>query len=70
LSQVIERVLRDGPQTITRHGRDAVVVVSAAEWESKTKRGGSLGDFFAESPLRNSGLAIERDSETAREIDL
>jgi prevent-host-death family protein len=70
LSQVMERALRDGPQTITRHGRDAVVVVSAAEWESKTKRRGSLADFFAESPLRNSGLAIERDGETARESDL
>ena len=70
LSQVIDRALRDGPQTITRHGRDAVVVVSATEWENKTKRKGSLADFFAESPLRNSGLVIERDSETAREIDL
>jgi prevent-host-death family protein len=70
LSQVIEQALRDGPQTITRRGRDAVVVVSAMEWENKTKRKGSLADFFAESPLRNSGLAIERDDETAREIDL
>jgi len=70
LSQVIERALSEGPQTITRHGRNAVVVVSATEWENKTKRKGSLADFFAESPLRNSGLATERDSETAREIDL
>lgn len=70
LSQVIEQALRDGPQTITRRGRNAVVVVSAEEWESKTRRKGSLADFFAESPLRNSGLVIERDRETPREIDL
>jgi prevent-host-death family protein len=70
LSQVIEEALHEGPQTITRHGRDAVVIVSAAEWESKTKRKGSLADFFAESPLRDSGLAIERDREKPREIEL
>lgn len=70
LSQVIEQALREGPQSITRHGRDAVVIVSAEEWESKTKRKGSLADFFAESPLRDSGLAIERDRETPREIEL
>ena len=70
LSRVIEEAIQNGPQKITRNGRDAVVVVSIAEWESKTKRKGSLADFFAESPLRGSGLVLERDSQTAREIDL
>jgi prevent-host-death family protein len=37
---VIEQALTNGPQTITRNERDAVVVVSAEEWESKTKRKG------------------------------
>jgi prevent-host-death family protein len=70
LSQVIEQALTTGPQTITRNGRNAVVVVSVEEWERKTKRKGSLADFFAESPLRNSGLMIKRDREKPREIDL
>jgi len=70
LSQVIEQALTTGPQTITRNGRNAVVVVSVEEWEHKTKRKGSLADFFAESPLRNSGLIIKRDREKPREIDL
>ena len=70
LSQVIEQALTTGPQTITRNGRDAVVVVSVEEWERKTKRKGSLADFFAESPLRNSGLVIKRDREKPRELDL
>jgi prevent-host-death family protein len=67
LSQVIEQALTTGPQTITRNGRDAVVVVLADEWERKTKRKGSVADFFAESPLRNSGLVINRDREKPRE---
>jgi prevent-host-death family protein len=60
LSEVVNRALSEGPQTITRHGHKAVVVVSAEEWERKTKRKGSLVEFFANSPLRGSGLDIER----------
>jgi prevent-host-death family protein len=60
LSKVIDQAQVDGPQTITRHGRTAAVVVSAEEWERKTKRTGNLAEFFAASPLRGSGLRITR----------
>lgn len=59
-SQVIEKARSLGPQTITRNGRRAAVVVAAEEWERKTKRKGNLAEFFASSPLRRSGLKIER----------
>lgn len=59
-SEVIELAKSRGPQTITRHGRETVVVVAAEEWERKTKRKGNLAEFFAASPLRNSGLMLER----------
>ncbi len=70
LSEVIERAQSDGPQTITRHGRAAAVVGSAAEWERKTQRQGTLADFFAASPLPGSGLEIERPQDGPREIPL
>ncbi len=60
LSQVIELAKSEGPQTITRHGREAVVVVAAEEWQRKTKRQGTLAEFFASSPLRRSGLKLHR----------
>ncbi|HMG50579.1 MAG TPA: type II toxin-antitoxin system Phd/YefM family antitoxin [Inquilinus sp.] len=69
-SEVIDRARGDGPQRITRNGQSAVVVVSAEEWERKTKRIGSLADFFAASPLRGSGLEVERDTDGPRETDL
>ncbi|HWY69002.1 MAG TPA: type II toxin-antitoxin system Phd/YefM family antitoxin [Terriglobales bacterium] len=69
-SQVIERAKSDGPQTITRNGRTAVVVVAADEWERKTKRKGNLAEFFASSPLRNSGVKIKRLHGNLRKIDL
>jgi prevent-host-death family protein len=70
LSEVVNRALSDGPQLITRNGRKAVVVVSVEEWEQKTKRVGTLADFFANSPLRGSKLKIERARDGFRPVDL
>ncbi len=38
-SEVIERAISDGPQTTTRRGISAVVVISAEEWQRKTNAG-------------------------------
>jgi prevent-host-death family protein len=70
LSEVVDSALKQGPQIITRHGRKTVVVVAAEEWERKTQRQGTLADFFAASPLRDSGLNLERPQDNPRDIDL
>ena len=70
LSEVIARAVSDGPQTITRNGRRVVVVVSTEEWERKTKRKGNLAEFFASSPLRDAGVAIDRTHDQPRDLDL
>lgn len=69
-SEIIERAMSEGPQTITRKGRTAAVVVGAEEWQRKTKRVGSLAEFFAASPLRGSGLKVRRRKEQPRKINL
>jgi prevent-host-death family protein len=70
LSEMIDEACTRGPQTITRHGRKAVVVVAADEWERKTRRVGTLAEFFAASPLRGSGLKIKRRKDRPRKLDL
>ncbi|MBF0304660.1 MAG: type II toxin-antitoxin system Phd/YefM family antitoxin [Alphaproteobacteria bacterium] len=70
LSEVIEEALAGEPQTITRNGRTAVVVVSSDEWLRKTKRKGDLAEFLAASPLGEADLVIERDQSGPREVDL
>ena len=70
LSEVINRALTEGPQAVSRRGRRAVVIVSAEEWERKTRRSGSLAEFFAASPLKGSGIDLTRLPDEAREIDL
>lgn len=69
-SEVIERAMAEGPQTITRNAHIAAVVVGAEEWQRKTKRIGNLAEFFAESPLRESGLKIRRPKGRPRKIRL
>lgn len=69
-SELIERARSKGPQAITRHGRAAAVVVSADEWERKTRRSGNLAEFFAASPLAGSGVAVKRRRDRARKVDL
>jgi prevent-host-death family protein len=69
LSEVIEKARRDGPQVITKNGRSTAVLVSFEEWERKTARTGSLAEFLLASPLRGSGLDIERSKDEAREIE-
>ncbi len=69
-SEVIDRARSEGPQTITRNGHKAVVIVSADEWERKTKRNGTLAEFFAQSPLCGSGVIVERVKDRPRKLDL
>ena len=59
-SEVIEKAKSEGPQIITRNGRKAAVLVAADEWERKTKPRESLAEFFAKSPLRGSGIKLDR----------
>jgi prevent-host-death family protein len=70
LSEVIEHAQKNGPQTITRNGRRAAVVVDAEEWERKTRRSGTLADFFAASPLRGAELKVRRSRSRLRPTDL
>jgi len=66
-SEVVRKAEREGPQEITRHGEETAVLVSKKEWDRKTKRKGTLAEFFANSPLRGSGIDLERLKDGPRE---
>ena len=71
-SELVENALHQGPQLVTRHGKDAVVILSAESYAQLTPPGDSLVDFFAHSPLREfaSELDISRDRSPPRDIEL
>ena len=70
LSELIDRAQTEGPQVITLHGRDAVVVVSANEYGKLSRPRGSLVDFFRKSPLAGAELDLVRSSDAGRRIEL
>ena len=69
-SEVVRRALEDGPQVVTRHGRQAVVVVSAAEF--KTSRPAPAKDFkqFLRSAPDLGRLRLARDRRRTRRVAL
>lgn len=70
ISELLDQAISDGPQTITRRGRQVAVVVSAEEWRRKTTRSGSLAEFLAASPLRQSALDVERAEIRPRDVEV
>jgi len=67
-SQLVRRAMEEGPQTVTRHGEEAVIVMSASEF----RRLKGLPDFkqFLLSGPSFDDLDLERSRELPREIDL
>jgi prevent-host-death family protein len=68
-SEVVRHARDDGPQVVTRHGRDVVVVVAIDEFERLT---GSRRDFkeFLTSAPDIDALHIDRSAEPARRVEL
>ena len=71
-SELVRRALTEGPQYVTRQGKDAVVVVPTEEFERLKRRNkqGSLVEFFAKSPLVGSGIDLERKLDFGRKVKL
>ncbi|CAN5386093.1 type II toxin-antitoxin system Phd/YefM family antitoxin [soil metagenome] len=72
-SELVRRAREQGPQLVTRRGRDAVVVVSIEEYE-RLAAPENLFDFLQRSPLgdalESGELEIERPRDFGRDIAL
>lgn len=66
LSEVIGRARSEGPQIITRHGREVVVMISIEEYRAALQPEGSLSTFLARSPLAGVDLDLSRDESAPR----
>lgn len=69
-SEVVRKARAEGPQVITLHGRDAAVVLSAADYARRAKPRGNLVEFFRKSPLAGTALEIGRSRDTGRPVRL
>lgn len=68
-SELVQKAIGEGPQTVTRRGKDVVVVLSAEEFERMKKRQIDLKELLASGPSFDD-LDLERDKSYPRQIDL
>jgi len=72
-SEVFRKARTEGPQRITRQGREAVVMVAEEQYErlvGKSRQPKSLVEFLRASPLVGLDLDLTRDRSPARDLDL
>src|ERR1700722_18372987 len=66
-SELFRRARTEGPQLITRQGKEGVVMIPVEQFEQltgKARQPKSLVQFFRESPLVGVRLDLERDKDT------
>jgi len=66
-SELVECTVKEGPQTVTRHGKPVAVMVSAEEYRRLRTGGRSLKALLAAAPLE--GVQITRSRDRGRKVD-
>ena len=69
-SQLVDNAMHDQPQFVTKHGNNAVVVLSFNEYKKIIKPKNDLVTFLRNSPLADIDLDIQRNKDLPREIEL
>jgi len=72
LSEVVRKAKTEGPQRISVHGRDEVIVVSVAEYRRIKGQltGQALVDVLQRSPLRDVKIERSRTRGPVRGVEL
>jgi prevent-host-death family protein len=72
-SEVFRRACSEGPHWISRRDKEAVVMISAEDFENLIARANqprSLVQFFAESPLAKTAIDLKREKDHGRTVNL
>ncbi len=69
LSELLEKAQSEGPQVITKHGVDHVVVLDVDEYERLVGEKTSLIAWLLSGPTFDD-LDVERSQDLGREVDL
>ena len=66
-SEVVDRAIKEGAQTVTRRGRPVVVIVPDDEYRRLCGKKKSFKEMLASGPL--GGIRIKRSKDTGRKIE-
>jgi prevent-host-death family protein len=70
-SELVRRVRSEGPQRVTVHGRDEVVILSAEEYRrlNSERSGAAIIEAMQACPYPDVDFDADRDRSPAREVD-
>ena len=69
LSEVIDRARTDGPQTITRHGKERAVVLSIEDYHALVAHKPDFKAYLLGGP-KVDDFTIARDPDSGRAVEL
>ena len=73
-SEVVRMAQSEGPQVVTKHGKESAVVMGIDQYRSLTESLGGLLDFFSNSPfgeaVRDGELRLDRPESHGRDVEL
>ncbi len=69
-SNLVNQAQKHGPQVVTKHGKDVVVIISIEEYNKLIKPKYNLVQFFQNSPLAKEDVIFERTKEKPRNLAL
>lgn len=69
LSEVLEKARIEGPQTITRHGKERAVILSIEEYRALLRRQSNFKSWLLEGPKVDDFRTV-RSKDTGRSVKL
>ncbi len=71
-SRLVDDARKSGPQIVTKHGKEAVVVLSFEDYKKIIRPKNNLIEFLRKSPLSQSGIDFSelRQKDKPRDVTL
>jgi len=69
-SELLEKALAEGPQTITRHGKEVAVVLPIESYRALADEEESIWEFSRRFAGAGDDLVIERAKDLPRKVEL
>ena len=69
-SNLVECAQREGPQIVTKHGKETVVVLSIGNYKKMIRPEMNLLEFIQKSPLNGIDIDLSRDKKAPRDVEM
>lgn len=69
-SHLVDKAHHEGPQIVTKHGKESVVILAVEDYMKLNKPKIDLLSFFKNSPLFDLNIDLTRDKSPSRDIEI